>query len=135
MPRKKQSLLAQPAEAAANSDPVSPQQRAAIAQRIMGAIERELNAIERVLDRVTPADQSEAEHGARTLASISRALREIAALNQTDESAPHDDAEYDPVPRDIDEFRRELARRIRGFIAVRRIGAAGFSGDPAGELG
>jgi hypothetical protein len=123
------------ADVAAGSDPVSPRQRAAIAQRIMGAVERELNAIERVLDRVAAADQTEAEQGARTLASISRSLREINALNQPDEATTPDEAEHDPVPRDIDEFRLELARRIRGFIEARRIGAGRLPDDPGAALG
>ena len=56
----------------------------------------------------------------RDSASISRTVREIAALNQPTEVAPADEADDDPVPRDIDEFRYELARRIRGFIEARQ---------------
>lgn len=107
------------AEMVAGFDPVSAQRRAALAQRIMGAVERELDAVGRVLDRVAPADQIEAEHGARTLASISRTLREITALNQSDQVAPTDDTDDDSVPVDIDALRSELARRLHALIEAR----------------
>jgi hypothetical protein len=117
------AITQEPPSNGASLVPVTPQQRAAIASRIQSAVEREIAAVERVLDVVGPADQGEAERSARTLASISRTLREVAALNQPDEVTPPDDADNDPVPRDIDEFRRELTRRIRNFIEARRNGA------------
>jgi two-component system, NtrC family, sensor kinase len=40
-----------------------------------------------------------------------------------------------PVPSDIDEFRFALARRIRGFIEARRIGAVRIPGEPETPLG
>lgn len=114
---------------------VTAQERAAIARRIMNAVEREMDAIERILKVITPADQLEAEHGARTLASLSRTLQEIAALNRPDDETPqHDDAD-DEIPHDIDEFRRELARRINELVDARRNrqggGAGGCGGDAA----
>jgi DNA-binding Lrp family transcriptional regulator len=116
------------------SQPVSLEQRMALAARIQDAVEREIAAVERVLEKVAPADDSEVERSARTLASISRTLRELAALNQPDEVTPPDDTDDDPVPCDIDEFRRELARRIRGFIEAERIGAAGIPGNAEAPL-
>lgn len=113
-------LSSAPTEDAATD--MAQQQRLAIAQRIMTTVEREMDAIERILKTITPADPLEAEHGARTLASLSRTLRDIAALNRPDDETPPDDADDDddPVPQDIDEFRNELARRIRGILARRR---------------
>ncbi len=104
------------AEIVTINDPVTLQQRMALALRMQSVVEREMDAIERILEKVTPADQIEAEHGARALASISRTLREISALNEPQPETPTDETDDDPVPRDIDEFRNELARRIRGFI-------------------
>lgn len=95
-------------------------QRAAIAVRILEAVETELDAVQRVLEVLDPADKDEAERIARTLASISRTLREASALNQPEDAASHDDPDDDPVPGDIDEFRRELARRIRGIVDAER---------------
>ena len=97
--------------------------RAALAVRIQNVVESELAAAERILAAVKAADQSEAERSARTLASVSRTVPEIAALNQPIEVTPPHEADDDPIPRDIDEFRLELARRIRGFIEARRNGA------------
>jgi hypothetical protein len=95
------------------------QQRAALAQRIQNVVEREMAVVERVVNLLGPADKAEAERTVRTLAGISRTLREIAALNQPDEVTPPNETD-DDVPRDIDEFRRELAQRIHALIDARR---------------
>jgi hypothetical protein len=105
--------------------PVSAERRAALAARIQAVAEREMDVIERVVQVLGPADEAGAERVTRTLARVSRTLREVAALNQPDEVTPPDDADADPLPRDIDEFRNELARRIRGIIAARKAAAAG----------
>ena len=118
----------------ANSTPVSPQRRMAIAARIQDVVERHLAAIEKVLAVLGPGEPGEAERTARTLAGFSRTLREVAALNEP-EQAPPDETDDDPVPSDIDEFRRELARRIRGFIEAERAGAGPVSDDSEGALG
>jgi hypothetical protein len=115
------------AELVANNEPLSPQQRNALAQHIMATTRDALDAVQRVIGNITPGDQVANEHCARTLASVSRSLRDIAALNKPDEVTPPDEADDDPVPRDMDEFRYELARRIRGFIEARRLGAGGVS--------
>ena len=70
----------------------------------------QIAAVEKVLDALAPGQSDEAERTVRTLASISRTLQEIAALNQPDEVAPPDETDDDPVPSDIDEFREALAR-------------------------
>ena len=104
---------------AAELSPVTEQQRAALAARIQDVVERELAAAAQILAAVKAETPHEAEQSARTLASISRTVREIAALTQPLEMTPTDEADDDPVPRDIDEFRFELASRIRGFIEAR----------------
>jgi hypothetical protein len=123
-----------PMPATGVADPVSPQQRAALAQRIQNVVEREMTVIERAVGVLGPSNEAEAERTVRTLAGISRTLREIAALNRPDEVAPPDEADDDPVPRDLDEFRNELARRIRGFVEARRNGAGRISDEPEGSL-
>jgi hypothetical protein len=95
-------------------------QRAAVAVRILEAVETELDAVQRVLEVLEPADKDETERTARTLASIARTLREAAALNQPEQAARHDDPDDDPVPGDVDEFRRELARRLQGLVDLER---------------
>lgn len=128
---------AQPrADAAPPAAPISDQQRMALALRLQQVVEREMDAVERILEKIKPSDQIEAEHGARTLAGVSRTLREIKALNTPQEEPAPDDIDDDPIPPDIDEFRFELARRIRGFIeARRRCGDRGVSDDTETALG
>jgi hypothetical protein len=120
------------AEPAAPAKPVTAQQRAAMAQRIQSVVEREMDAIERVLDVIRPDEPDEAELSARALAAVSRTLREIRALNAPEDEAPPDAADDDAVPRDIDEFREALARRIEAFIDDEQ-GGAGAPDADAGD--
>jgi hypothetical protein len=115
--------------------PALPQERAAVAARVQATVERELTAVGRVLDVLGPSDRDEAERTARTLASLARTLREVALINRTEEAAAPDDIDDDPVPRDIDEFRRELTRRIRKFIEARRNGAGRLRDERESALG
>ena len=124
------------AEVIVTADPLSPEQRLAMALRIQRVVEREMDAMERILAVIQPSDQIEAEHGARTLAGVSRALREIKALTEPVEVTPPDETDDDPVPRDIDEFREALARRIEAFVAAQRAaddGEISNDGDGAGR--
>jgi hypothetical protein len=98
--------------------PVSPQQRYVLALRIHEAAERQIAAVEKVLDALAPGKTDEAERRARTLACISRTLQDLAALNQPDEVTPPDEADDDPVPSDIDELRNELARQPPGYLCA-----------------
>jgi hypothetical protein len=118
----------------AAGQPMLPEQRVAIAERLMSATEEALDAIKRISARLQPATSAEADANARTMANVSRSLREIAVFIKPDEVKAADDADDDPVPRDIDEFRYELARRIRSFIEARSAGAAGVSAVPEGKL-
>ena len=106
-------------------EPVPPQQRHDLALRIQHAAERELVAVEQVLSVLGPADKAEAGKTSRTLASIARTLREVAALNLPDDRASPHDADDDPVHVDIDEFRETLARRIEALIEARSPTAGG----------
>jgi hypothetical protein len=94
--------------------------RLALAARLQSAAELELDAVMGLLAVMSPGNNAEADRTARTLASVARTLREIAALNQPDEVTPPDESDDDPVPDDIDEFREALARRIEAFVAARR---------------
>ncbi len=126
------------AEAAApNAAPIAPvteQQRFAIAQRIMTVVERQMEAADCIVKAIKPNNLVEADHGARALASVSRTLLEIKALTVPDQVTPPNETDDDPVPRDIDEFRYELARRIRGFIEARRARDGRISDEPEGSL-
>jgi hypothetical protein len=100
--------------------PVTDERRAAVAARIQDAVERAMDAVERVLDKIDPADGAEAERAGRTLAGVSRTLHELATVTRPPEASPPDETDDDPVPGDIDEFRVELTRRIRRFVAAER---------------
>jgi len=80
--------------------------------RVSRAIEHELMQIERIVGghHVPVKQRSEAERRARTLASLARTLNEVKRLRA--EEAKPKAADDDAVPRDLDEFRRELSRRL-----------------------
>lgn len=107
--------------------------RAALVTRMWRTAERQVEEIE---DRLAIAglELAERESNARTLAIVAKTLRELAAVDEAEQSRnskkqpPDHDIDDDPVPRDIDEFRRELARRINALVDS-RTGAGG--GDMA----
>lgn len=110
------ALNFRPRRAAAPAD-------AAIAAQLERTVERELAAIARILAKLPAGDEraAAAERAARTLASLTRTLNEVQRLRrEAAEPAPASaEAEPDDMPRDIEEFRRELARRIEAFVAGR----------------
>jgi len=88
----------------------------ALLKRVSNAIERELTQIEIIIcgTHVHPRHRTEAERRARTLASLARTLREVMLLRDREEKNREDD---DTVPRDLDEFRRQLAQRLDELVA------------------
>jgi hypothetical protein len=97
--------------------------RKALLERLWRNAEQQVEQIETRLARsgIGP-DNSERE--ARALAVLVRTLRELAAFDEADKPSaktrkqpkPEND---NPVPRDLDELRRELARRIHAFVDER----------------
>ena len=114
-------------------DPISPyRERTELAatppstiERIERLVERELEAEEaarRALGPL-PRQHGDAERCARTLATLTQTLHALARLRSG--ISPDNGLADDDMPRDIDEFRRELARRIRIFVQnrmARRVG-------------
>jgi hypothetical protein len=100
------------------------------AARLQRILNIQFDVVEDLLKVLKPANPAEAERASRTLAVVSRTVQDIKATASSAGAMPPNDAD-DPVPRDIDEFRFALARRIRGFIEARRNGADRVSG--AGE--
>jgi hypothetical protein len=96
--------------------------------RVSTAIERELTQIERIVGgvRIKTAERTEAERRARTLASLARTLREVMQLRAGEEKKQDDDA----VPRDISEFRRQLARRLEQLAAEAKAAHPGTDHGP-----
>ena len=89
----------------------------AIVPRLQSAVARVLPAIEATVAKLAagPTPPREMEQAARALSSLTRTLRELnGLLGQHRVPAPDDEG-----PEDIDEFRRELARRMRAFVDAR----------------
>jgi hypothetical protein len=94
-----------------------------LVQRVGDAIERELEKIERIIggSRTPFLHRAETESRARVLASLARTLKEVTRLRAQERGAEDDKAKVaddDAVPRDLDEFRRELSRRLEGMVAA-----------------
>lgn len=110
------------------SDPV----RTALVARIQGAVEREIAAVEAILTTLSGeanAAPDEAERAARTLASLARTLSELTRIEcaaSESRNAPADDAQED-IPRDLDELRSALSRKLESFIAGRHSPLSGES--------
>ncbi len=99
--------------------------RVALVGRLWRTAEAQVRDIE---DRLARHQQQpdERERDARTLAVLVKTMRELSALDdQTGGAAPQPDSEHDDGPRDIDEFRRELARRMDAIVAARADRAPG----------
>jgi hypothetical protein len=98
--------------------------RASLITRMWRTAERQVEEIE---DRLAVAglEIAERESNARTLAIVVKTLRELEAVDEAEKSRKgkkqpsDDDIDDDPVPRDMDEFRNELARRINALVDSR----------------
>ena len=90
--------------------------REALVARLWRAAERQVSAVERRID----TDKGE-DRNAHSLAVLVKTLRELSALDAAAGrgGASEDD---DAGPRDIEEFRNELAREIEAFVASRTDG-------------
>ena len=93
--------------------------RVALVGRLWRTAEAQVRDIEERLAR-HQQQPDERERDARTLAVLVKTMRELSALDdQKGGGAPPADSEHDDGPRDIDEFRRELARRMDEIVAAR----------------
>lgn len=105
--------------------------RAKLVGRLWRAAEAQVREIEVRLRR-HQQQPDERERDARSLAVLVKTLRELSALDATTEgTAAKADTDHDDAgPRDIDEFRRELARRMDEIVAAR---AADVPGEAQGR--
>ena len=108
----------------------SPLRRKSLVARIWRNAEAQVEQIETRLAQSGLAPDV-FERDARSLAILVRTLRELTALAESKkpdarkQSKPEND---DTPPRDLDELRRELARRMQAFVEERTGG--GVSGGP-----
>jgi hypothetical protein len=101
--------------------------------RMMIAADTQVSEIETRL--AEGGNASQRERDARTLAVLARTMRDLTALDALNEKKkPRKEAipDDDPIPRDPDELRRALARRIEAFVANRTGGRV--SGGPEGQV-
>lgn len=109
--------------------------RSRLIAKLWRTAQRQVGEIEARLRTVADAT-SERESDMRALAVLVKTLRELAALDdaqrETHANPAMDAEDDDPVPRDMDEFRRELARRIRAFVADQT--GCSVPGDAEGDL-
>jgi hypothetical protein len=102
--------------------------RLSVVKRMWRAAEAQVADIEQRLRR---AGQEPSERDARVMAVLARTLRELTHIELPSPPVEQAKADDDEPPADIDEFRRELARRLHAIIAARRQSAAG---DPGPEM-
>lgn len=104
-----------------------------VAVRVIRAVERQLNAVEKIAAKLnaTPEHAEEAERAARALASLSRTLAELKTLRAASTVASKED--NDAMPRNLDDLRRELSARLARLVAGAEgevsLGAEDGSGD------
>lgn len=109
-----------------SDEPVTPGASAPLLRRRLEiATERGIAMVEAMLTnlRGARAGLADAERAARTLASLSRTLRQLSTVDEPEAAATDDD-----VPRDLDELRRVLAARLD-----RVAGEMGNRGDHPGD--
>jgi hypothetical protein len=87
-------------------------------ERLYRAVLEELAAVETLRAQLKREPQSpqDAERTARTLSSLTETLQKLQRLQC---AFPQSGSYDDDLPADIDEFRRELARRIETFVTSR----------------
>jgi hypothetical protein len=82
--------------------------------------ELEIEEAQRAALGTTPRPPAEAAHKARAYATLLQTIQAIErARNGGPLPAGHPDEPADPAPRDLDEFRLALARRIDAFVESR----------------
>lgn len=90
--------------------------RVSLVARLWRTAERQVRDIEERL-ATHGQEAGERERDVRSLAVLAKTLRELTALDEKAGIKP--DETDDDGPRDIDEFRRELARQIDALVAAR----------------
>jgi len=106
---------------------------AAIAERLENAVEKELAAVERMRAtlRPEPSSPADAERTARTLERLTETLSKVRRLRLPEAAGKDAAAAYD-MPKDIDEFRHSLARRIEAFVRSRADTGVSEPGESGG---
>jgi hypothetical protein len=131
LPRRRNSKSAEVDDA--------PSRRQALVERVWRNAEAQVDQIEtRLAGSGLAADDP--ERGTRTLAILVRTLRDLAAFDAAESERRAADpsskaAEYDkPVPRNIDDLRRELAEKLAKLVQQDSEGGGGADLRPGFEM-
>jgi hypothetical protein len=112
-------------------DPAAAARRRAVALRIMAVLEDELARIETTFKEAGVSPGGAFDNRIRAILGVTKALREVELMSKPDEVMPPDAADND-TPRNIDEFRDALARRIESFVTAQQNADGGTDGGAAG---
>ena len=112
-------------------DPAAAARRRAVALRIMAMLEDELARIETTFREAGVSAGGAFDNRIRAILGVTKALREVELMSKPDEVIPPNAAEND-TPRNIDEFREALARRIESFVTAQQNADGGTDGGAAG---
>lgn len=104
------------AQDARDEKPVTAERKAALRARVYGVLEDVVGAAEQVVRTVQLGSPAQGERSARTMANVTRSMRDVDAMTKPEQSPSDDATEQDALPRDIDELRLELASRLNAFI-------------------
>ncbi|MFZ0069021.1 MAG: hypothetical protein WAK90_22905 [Pseudolabrys sp.] len=118
-------------QAGSAGDSAAAARRRAVALRIMAMLEDELARIETTFKEAGVSAGGAFDNRIRAILGVTRALREVELMSKPDEVIPPDAADND-TPRNIDEFRDALARRIESFVAAQQNADGGTDGGAAG---
>ena len=114
-----------------DTEPVAPASLDnATIERLEAAVLKELASVEtmRASLGAEPRRPADAERTARTLSVLTETLAKLRRMRLA--AQPQPDNAHDDMPADIDDFRNELARRIRALVAS-RTGGGDTDGDRA----
>lgn len=95
--------------------------RAALVTRMWRTAERQVEEIEERL-KAAGLELAERESNARTLAIVAKTLRELSAFDEAKKTRGKEvskDDDDDAMPRNVDDLRQALARKLDAFVAGR----------------
>jgi hypothetical protein len=125
-----------PHAAPGTGDAAAPGGRAALVASFFRTATLQIEDIERRI-AAAPRTPAECERDARVTAALAKVLRDLSNHDAEQAGPDHDDSDDDRGPRDIDEFRLALVRKMDAIIARRearhRDGTAGGLDRPVGD--
>ncbi|MEX0753454.1 MAG: hypothetical protein WD073_11095 [Xanthobacteraceae bacterium] len=113
-----------PKEEPARGYPQVPEERLALVTRLREAVEKQIGHVDSILSRAEMQLPDEAERTGRMLAGLARTLREMTRLETPAPPEIEDDSD---MPRNVDDLRRELLRKMDAILARRNRGVSGES--------